>query len=410
MASFNPGDVFVDNITIVSPRTPSWNMAQNFLSASILETIFTPGVMGEIEVIDTEDFLGKLKLAGDELVQFQFTKPNGISASYMFHLNSIKDVTIVGSMKTKTYKLEVVSREVLTGQAKYVQKGYNDTIDNIVKDLQGQLNSKLSLISEATKGKRNIKIANQQIYHAIEMLRKQAVSNDSKSSNYMFWQTWKSFYFQTLEYMVKQGPIKTFKQENTVGHSMNSDVDTNILAWQVKQNMDAINRIHAGVLKQRVATFNVHTNSFAKQDFKPELNEFTNAGNGPLNTSAFRSLFESENSGRSVFKYNNLNEKLDVGKSYVPAAIPYKMLNLAQMQEQLLHMTVIGDPVLEAGKTINNNIPKITSDVNNTEPEPQASGKWLIAKVEHQIRGPDVRPRYVCNLECLKGVYEESVE
>jgi hypothetical protein len=92
----------------------------------------------------------------------------------------------------------------------------------------------------------------------------------------------------------------------------------------------------------------------------------------------------------------------------MPETVPNKMVNLAQMQEQLLHMTVLGDPVLEAGKTVNCNIPQITASTQNSQLDPQASGRWLIAKLEHQIRKPGVQPRHICVLECLKGAYSGS--
>ena len=410
MASFNPGDVFIENITIVSPRVPAWNMARNMLTASILETIFTPGVMGEIEVIDQDDYLGNFKITGDELVQFQFKKPNGLTAKYDFHLDSIKDVKIIGAMKSKVYKLNVVSREVLTGQANHVQKGYNTQISAMVSDIvKTSLNTKLTVNAEETKGQRNLKISNQPALHAIEMLRKEAVSNESKSSNYMFWQTWKGYYFQTLEYMLKQGDVKTFKQENTINYNpFTADIDSNIIAWSVKQNMDAMNRIQTGALNQRVSVFNVHTNQFVKNDIKLNQKDVPQLGLGTLITEAFKSLFGNGN--RSMLRYVNHNLDINVGKSYVPDAAAYKMLNLSKMQEQMLHMTVIGDPVLEPGRTINNKIPRVTSKTGSIDLDPQVSGQWLISKVEHQIRGPDVKPRYVCNLECLKGAFAEKVE
>jgi len=105
----------------------------------------------------------------------------------------------------------------------------------------------------------------------------------------------------------------------------------------------------------------------------------------------------------------NHNEDIKIDKSHVPETIPHKMMDLARMQEQTMHMTVMGDTVLEAGKTINNQFPKITSEPNNKDPDAQASGRWIISKVKHEIRGPDARPRWVSHLECLKGAYEESV-
>ena len=407
MANQNPGDVFVDTVLISSPRTRSWNMAANFLSARVDETIFTPGVTAEIEVLDQEDYIGQLKIAGDELVTFQFRKPGGATAKYEMHLNSIKEVEIKGAMKTKIYKLDCVSRETLAGQGKYVQKAYNTTIGDIVQDLFKQLGSKQKVNVEATKGKRNIKITNQPILHAIEMLRKQAVSEKNKSSNFMFWQTNSGFHFKTMEEMIQSSAVRTFKQDNTVGKSMMSDFDSNILAWKVKQNMDAFSRIKAGATNQRVATFNVHTNEYRKVNLKKKQTEITNIGQGLIS-----GLLEGVIKGleRTVFRYVHSNDKLKIDKTHVPETLPYKMMNLAQMQEQLMHMTVLGDPKLEAGKTIICNVPKITSQTGNMAAEPQMSGKWLISKTQHLIMRPEVRPRYLTTMECLKGAYQDKIE
>lgn len=402
----NPGDVFIDILQISSPRSQSWNMAANFLTATVNETIFTPGVTAEIQIADQDDYLGQLKIAGDELVTFQFRKPDGAAAKYDMHLNSVKEVEIKGAMRTKVYKLDCVSRETLAGQGKYVQKAYNTTIDNIIQDLFKMLGSKLSIKVEPTKGKRNIKIANQPILHAIEMLRKQSVSQNNKSSNYMFWKTASGFHFKTMEELVQAGPVRTFKQDNTVGHSMMSDFNSNILMWKVQQNMDAFNRIKAGATNQRVVTFDIHTLQYNKQNMKKKQSEMKNLGKG-LITGLLDGVIQGIE--RTVFRYVHANQNLKIDKSHVPEALPYKMMNLAAMQEQLMHMTVLGDPALEAGKTIACNVPKITSQTGNMEPEAQVSGKWLISKTQHVIYGPEVRPRFVTKLECLKGAFEESV-
>jgi hypothetical protein len=123
--------------------------------------------------------------------------------------------------------------------------------------------------------------------------------------------------------------------------------------------------------------------------------------------STFKALFPNAN--RTVHRVVNPNQAINVDKSYVPSTIPYKQLNMAAMQEQMMQMTVIGDPNLEPGRTITANVPKITGTTGSNEPEPQMSGRWLIAKTHHEIRRPDVRPRHVTNLECLKGAYEEGV-
>jgi hypothetical protein len=270
------------------------------------------------------------------------------------------------------------------------------------------MKTKLPLNSEATKGKRNIKITNQPVLSAIDKLRKDAVSEKNKGSNYMFWMTHSGFWFKTLEGMMEGGDVKILKQDPTVGHSMMSDVESNIIGGPyVHQNMDAVNRIHSGAMKQRVATFDIHTNMFTYKDIVPKPRDLKTLGKGDFLTDAFREIFDG--GVRAVFRMVDHNEDLKIDPSHVPEAIPYKMLNLAQMQEQQMTMTVFGDVIYEAGKTVYNKVPVASANDGPKGIDPQTGGRWLISKVVHNIRRPNDRPRWVCNLECLKGSAEESL-
>lgn len=403
-----PGDVSIDNLTIVSPRTNSWNMAGNLLDATIVESIFTPGITADITVVDYDNYLGKLKLAGDELVNLSFSIPDGgPSASYQFHLNNVKDVNNEGSGKAKTYSLVCVSRETLYGQANRHQKAYNTQISEIVKDVSKKLNSSLPVKVEDTKGMRNLKIPDNTIFGIMGMLIKEAVSNTNKSSNFLFYMTKSAIHFKTMEQMIKDGVKKEYVYDMTMGSSIAKNLYTNILSLDVKQNMDAISRLRNGALTQRVAVFNSHTNEYVKADFKPNLGAFASLGAGELITSIFKNLFGQAN--QTYYRHINPNNKLKIDKSHVPDNIANKMLNMAQMQEMHMNLKILGDPSLEAGHVIGCKIPEIKADPNSSGLDPQISGNWLISKLEHHIDRADVKPRYTMNLECLKGNYQESV-
>jgi hypothetical protein len=398
MSRYNSGDVIINNLSV----SVGWDLIANFLSASVVESIFTPGVHAEIEVIDYLDWLGQYQLQGGETVNFNFTKPNGATANYDFALNAIHNVELHGAMKSKVYKLDCISKEVLSGQAGQVQKKYNSPISGMVGDiLRSVFQPTLPLDIASTQGTRNMQIFNQRGSNAIEMLRKEAVSPNG-TSNFLFFITQRAIHFKTFEDMISSGDVKTFKQENTVGHSLFADIDSNILAWQVIQNMDAMNRVKAGINDQ-VATFNFLTNQFKKQTTAGKAS--TGMGSNQITTnSQFSGLFN--NMFRTIVRPIMASDNLNIPKSFMPDAIPDKTAGLAQWTEQLMRCTVIGDPVLEAGHTILCNVPKITSESNNTEPEPQMSGRWLISKLEHHIARADIKPRYTCNIEGLKGSYQ----
>lgn len=400
MSRYNAGDVIINNLSV----SVGWNLTPNFLSASIVESIFTPGVHAEIEVIDYLDWLGKYQLQGGETVNINFTKPNGSTGNYNLALNSIHNVELHGAMKSKVYKLDCISMEVLSGQAGQIQKKYNSPISSIVSDILGTVFSPtLPLDIAATQGSRNMQIRNQRGSSAIEMLRKEAVSGGGGASNFLFFITQRAIHFKTIEDMIASGDVKIFKQENTIGHSMFSDIDTNILAWQVVQNMDAMNRVKAG-LNDQVSTFNFLTNQFKKSTTQGKAGG-TNLGKNIITTAqSFQSLFS--NMTRTIVRPTMASDNLGIPKSFMPDAIPDKTAGLAQMTEQLMRMTVIGDPILEAGRTVVCNVPEITSESNSMNPDPQMSGRWLISKLEHHIGRPDIKPRYVCNVEGLKGAYQ----
>ena len=408
---FNPGEVNIDSLLIISPRTGTCDMTLNFLSGSVYESIFTPGVIAELKVADFQDNLSTYEFAGDETVNFQFTRPNGGTGKYTFHLDSIKDVTPEGARKMKLYVIHGISNENFVGQANYVQQAYNQPISSIVQQLFGMLNTNLGLDIETTQGNRNIKIANQPIYAALEMLRKEAISIINTSSNFMHYITQNAIHFKTIEQMTREGDIKTFTQDNTMAYNHLSNFDSNILSWQVIQNMDALSRIQDGALMHRVGTFNVHTNEFVKGDYKVTTDAFNNLGSFAMIASTFLASITGSGPSspqRSYMRYINPHQTLNIPKSNVPDNIAYKMLNLSQMQEQLLRLTVLGDPILEAGKTIMCNVPQVISNAIVTNLDPQVSGRWLISKLEHKFSEPQDKPRYTNNLECLKGAYQEG--
>jgi len=409
MTTATVGDCVVSYLYVNSPRAGSWNATANFLSCAIVEEIFTPGVTAEIEVIDYLDYIGTWQLGGDETVLISLLRPiDGKVLSYTFLLNNVVEIDNAGALHAKVYKLVCVSLETLRGQGVYVQQAFNTTIDQIVQQLWGSVQSTYSIATETTQGQRNFNIQSEPVFHVIEMLRKEAISSQFPTSNYMFFQNSQGFNFKSMDYMASQGVVKTFQQTNTLGYNILSfpQLDTNLITWKVNQMHDAMSRVKAGVVNQLVSTFNVYTNDFTTKTFSQVAGSSEMGSFVPTTMPTFWALFSD--CFRNVIRYVNPNQNLNIGPSNVPDNLMNKMVNLAQWMEQQLYCTVIGDPTLVAGAVINCNVPQVTAQSpppNGTDV--QAAGKWLISKIEHNVRRPDVKPRWVCSLECLKGAFNQ---
>ena len=113
MTGFTPGDIIVSQLTVSSDRG-SLDLTSSFVRASVYESIFTPGIIADIFVLDTDDQVGNLKIVGDEVVQFTFRAPGGQEANFTFALHSLENSkSTPAATKSKTYELRCVSEEIL---------------------------------------------------------------------------------------------------------------------------------------------------------------------------------------------------------------------------------------------------------------------------------------------------------
>ena len=103
--SYQSGDFTIERMSITSSRA-NLDISSIFLSASIYESIFTPGTVCDIEVLDTEDLLGTVKLLGDETVEFVYSIPGTVTADFRFALYELGELEMTGAQKGKKYKLK----------------------------------------------------------------------------------------------------------------------------------------------------------------------------------------------------------------------------------------------------------------------------------------------------------------
>jgi hypothetical protein len=67
---------------------------------------------------------------------------------------------------------------------------------------------------------------------------------------------------------------------------------------------------------------------------------------------------------------------------------------------------VLGEPILQAGKLVNLLIPKQVNLSNDVNVDPIVTGTFLISKLKHHIDSANVKPRYTCVIEGLRGTVE----
>lgn len=409
---YNPGDIFVDVLKLSSARG-TLDLTRSFVSASVYESIFTPGIVADIKVLDTDDQLGKLKLSGDETIDFSFKPPGGESATYKFALHTLDDVKAsTGAMKSKQYVLKCVSEEALHAKSNYVQKHFNTQISGMVQDIfKNYLKSTKTLDAEETKGMQKILIPSLNPYKAIDMVRRRAVSNKYKSSAFVFFETRNGstqiFKFATIEKLFEGSIVKSFKQSDTVGNTLQSDVSNNIIAYEVPKQLSSTDRIAVGG-KRRVATFNARTHQYEYKDQTPDPKSFKTGGKGDYNSGNFKSKYIDA----PKIPPDNIIP-IDAGSgdrpnTGIPESTADQQAYIGILMQNALKIRVPGDTALKAGDMINADIPVKSSTTEFKENDPLLAGKFLISRIHHKIAGAGERPRYTCVIEIVKGNMEQS--
>jgi len=405
------GDVRVEKLVITSPRG-TLTLTTSFVSASIYESIFTPGIVCDIMVLDSQDIVGNLRLLGDELIEFNMLSPSDVRANYKFALYERGEGQQLPNQRAKTYVLKCVSIEAMYAQNEYVQKGYENVLNSeIVQDIaKTYLRTDKQIITEQTKSPQMLPISNLSPYAAINLVKSRSISAENQSSSYVFFETRNGdnqiFKFVTIENLFATNVVKNFIQSSAINiNVLSPDQDRNILSYQLPTAFSALDRITYGG-PTRVTTFNFTTLGFNIQDIHANDTIFKDGGTGRSDVSdVFTNRYLYPRIPPQVFiPVDNSQRPV----TYIPEGSPKLQAYIALLLQNSLKIRVPGDFILTPGSTINCTFPNNSATTGNVTEDPLLSGKFLISRIHHKIGLVQEKPRYTCIVECLKGRYREG--
>ncbi len=389
--AYLPGDVIIDSLSLTSPRG-ALDLTTMFASLKVYESIFVPNALVEITIWDVNDVIGNMIFLGDEMINVNFGAPGGIFVNYDFALDTISDITEEKSTKSKTYIMHGVGIETMYAKTNYVQKQYNTLISSIVQDIHTNfLQSIKPLQVEPTSGEQNIMIPNYDPFKAIDNVRRRAVSTTNQSSSYVYFENALGMYFQTIEGMLQQGPIKNFIRLDSLSSSIFTESENNILSLEVPQIISSTDRISLGSLTQRISTYNFRTRKYTYNDVTPP--------NSSYNSGAFTGKYGSNYGKHSFIPVDTANRP----STSIDTMTPYQMAFVARMMQTQLNIRVYGDGIVKAGDVVNINIPEISNITGAIPNDPILSGNYLVTRICRNIGLSFERPRYMDSIELING-------
>jgi hypothetical protein len=418
---YSPGDINIEGLTLLNVRDSGVNgvdFTGSFLGASIYESVFTPGTICDIAILDTQDILGTVKLFGDEQVFFTFSVSGSDTAGFIFALHDISDVQAGPGQKSKTYVLKCVSEEIMFDKTNNFQRCYDMLCSEMVEDIHKKFRNvgkvKKPIISEKTKGSQHIIIPGMHPMQAINVIRKRSISVEYPSNSFVYFESrineQSVFNFVTVENMFANTTItKTFYQSDAINTDFGGPrVDNNIISYKVDKQVNSINLVKA--LSSNIQEINLTTQDFTSNIIKPNDADFKTGS--ATSTSSISKYFRNSyvdsitNPPRKIIPTDNSPGR---GITHIVDGTPYHETYKALLGRNSMRIRVIGDTVISPGIIINLNIPVksgLTGTINN---DPLLSGNFLVTRVHHRIGVKNVeKPRYTCIIECIKAGYDEG--
>jgi len=418
-----PGKVVVSSIKLSSfdGSKPSKEIKKLCASIDIWEDIRKPAIIVDIFVADAVGLVTSYPIVGEEKIEITLGYPNAPSTTIKLVVSSVGEFIFDETGKGGGYVLNCTSEEVWLDSLLSVMKGYNTTVDSIVRDLvTNQLKSTKPINIEPTKGISQFVIPRLTPFEALDILKKRAVSTTSAGSHYMFFETKKGFVFKTIEKLFNEGASiiqsknRVFVRgdmtlSNTLGQVDNSKLFRSIINMHNGRRADSSNKIYDGALNNVTYAFDFARKQLKLVNFSLQQkgSDFVlgdKAGKMPTSTQ-FMQKYGATNAVAFLVPVDSTK-----GETFISDTIGAKVSYESLINQHNVIVEAHGDFDMCAGDAVQLSIPQQQGTTGNIQKEDaHMSGTYIIMALRHMIvMGPNDGSEYTMSMELIKGNVQSS--
>ena len=424
-----PTDFNLKALNLITPLQGNGvvNLMPFMLELNLFEDIYSSTISGQVVLNDSLGLISHYYLNGTESIQVQLQKTTGDSQyiSRNYRVYKISKRSTSDSNDYEVYVLNFCSEEFLLSEQYRVSKAFKGTqIHNIVIDiLTNYVKTTKNLDWDITSGVYDFVLPNKKLFETINWLSTYAMTSINSGADMLFYENNDGYHFKSLQKLYSQKAYQTFKfdPKNTSTTNIQQQL-TNVLEFEVLDFFDTLGAISNGTFANKVITidpllrkYDTTTGVFNYQTYfnsAQSLNKYpvTNTGAGYQNRHG-KAMYEDVPTsnppglemGTLRMVSSNSNEKKNTYVAQRPDAVandifiskylPLRVAQLGLANYMRVKVTVAGDPLLSAGRTVNLNIYQIDptvysqSGANATrELDPFYSGKYLISAVRHIVK------------------------
>ncbi len=422
------GSVNVRELKLISSTDVVIDLNEFLVELNIYEDLFSSHLYGDILISDSRNLIDTLPIIGEEFLNVEFFTPgfNDFKIKKTFRVFRLSNRQIVRDNNTQTFVLHFASNELFYDILLPLYKSFSGKITDLVeeiffdyvatnrsenlsfndKEIQS-LNQNTSLIvMNETSNSVKFVSPGWSPFKCINWLATKSIPKNGNAKNFLFFETNKSFYFGSLEYLFRdaienQNIVGVYNYSpNNIRENKSRDVASqffNISDIQMTQTTDHIKNYTNGYLANRLITLDVYNKKYELIDYdyvEDYKNNYHTSGKGDSAVPVF-----SQNSPRnftSSISYYPVNPKLF---NDFPGNVSEKMgeiygnrkSTLLDLTNVKMNITVPGRSDIEVGNIIYLKFPGLgpTSEKDKARDniDINYSGYYLITAIHHRVTG-----------------------
>lgn len=410
MKQYEPGDIKILSIRLTNTnKTANVDIRAQTMSLSIFEDIEEPTVYAELMIVDSVNLVKDFPIIGEEEVEIVYITPGRDKPTkYNFRTFSVEGTVNNPTGKSSAYLLKCVSNEHFINSVQQVDKGYNNTVAEMVADiLVNEIHTKKPAIVESTRGLIPVTIPRMNPFAAIDFLRQKAVAKRPSGGVFLFYENQYGFNFVSIEKLIEDGSKTIGSRSFTYNPDIISDNQRKAFAFRNLQRFehlskfDTIEKMAGGLFKNTVRSFDMLSKQFEEISFELDKQAYKfETGEKGTKIPNTQKIINEAKQGAPYYMFAPKDSSK--GNDFVSDLMGYRQAFVKLFNQNVTRCMAYGDNYLTVGDMVELNLPDTSGTTEKKTNDARFSGKYMITKLRHIITQEDKKFKHNVAFDCNK--------
>lgn len=425
----NAGEFRLKSFKITSQSGITIDVSNMIHTYTIQESMSLNSIRGHAKMYDSTGLYYKLPLAGEEILEIEYTDYFGETRKDKFLIYGVNGLKPAKESDTNVLEmtLHFVSYSKYLSDRKYIRKSYTGLVSTIASNIYDEFysdetgSSEKEFRAETTTGFQRLSIPNYSPEESMNFLARRAYSSEDESSMIRFFENRDGFFFVSPGFYAREvaEDVITFEYNSYPDQTPEGQlaIMNNLISIDFNESVNTIDDMkngnyNASTVELDILTRKVDQNQYRYMDeydkyYYPEsvqtksrhTKEFMNASTPDAKTTVIMKDYGDPNDSQYPSQRPN---------TYDSKAINHKRGSYHHYNSNSINVRIYGRNKIVAGSLIELNIMQFMKDSNSVVKDREYSGTYYVESVESVFFETTFTQNLVISKSGVTGVPETA--